>query len=67
MNEILLRDYLIAHAPVVPQTWFKPDMPEQPPTMHGRLDWHTEYHKQLYIQWPSAWADEQLKARGRGK
>lgn len=25
--------------------------------------WHKEYTRQRYIQWPAAWADEQLKAR----
>lgn len=30
MNDTTLRDYLAAHAPVVPQEWFKPRMAPPP-------------------------------------
>lgn len=87
-----LRDYLVAHAPAVPQPWFKPSAPPRPKpvwvgdtgTVYGtRLlaeaaegedgycdinasaarEWEAEYQKQRYVQWPAAWADEQLKLR----
>lgn len=51
-----LRDYFAAHAPAEPQSWFEPTMPPGPPDMH-------DYYKELSIQWPYAWADEQLKER----
>jgi hypothetical protein len=95
--------YLIAHAPVEPQAWFEPVMPERPmlpdDTLNLRCqagwptyertgsykfmvclsddekawleehaadhkaygDWSREYDKQRLIQWPAAWAHEQLK------
>lgn len=28
-----------------------------------QAEWQTEFRKQRYVQWPAAWADEQLKAR----
>jgi len=67
-----LRDYFIAHAPAYPQQWFLPEMPPQPNEIiedglctnsNEILAYDREYDKQRYIQWPSAWADEQIKAR----
>lgn len=98
-----LRDYFMAHAPVVPQSWFHPVMPVLPEypayttiedagvradvkialdtdgdaeTKGGRewleglatareatAEWRREEFKQLYVQWPAAWADAMLKAR----
>ncbi len=72
-----LRDYLIAHAPAEPQPWFDPVMPTPRPEPIGnesttdylrRPDvrtWDWEQEKQRYIQWPAAWADEQLKLRSK--
>ncbi len=67
-----LRDYLIAHAPAQPQPWFEPVMPDgfEPDwTINGRPCFGDEkqaaYTKQRYIQWPAAWADEQLKLRSK--
>jgi hypothetical protein len=69
-----LRDYFIAHAPAEPQYWFVPEMPPQPDwimeegrcTNRQALDDHErEYNKQRFVQWPAAWADEQIEARKR--
>lgn len=49
-----LRDYFAAHAPAEPQSWFEPTMPSGSPN---------DYFKERSIQWPYAWADEQLKER----
>lgn len=58
-----LRDYFIANAPTEPQSWFCPVMSPFPATPYEIYKWRREYKKQWYIQWPSAWADEMLKAR----
>lgn len=70
-----VRDYFIAHAPAEPQPWFRPAMPRPCPErilkegcdypINGkeRHEWHVEFERQRWIQWPAAWADEQLKAR----
>ncbi|MFA5377415.1 MAG: hypothetical protein WC455_16810 [Dehalococcoidia bacterium] len=57
-----LRDYFIAHAPAEPQEWFTPrdrDGDASCAIFVGDED----YVKQRFIQWPAAWADEQIKAR----
>lgn len=71
-----LRAYFAAHAPDEPQGWFEPVMttkrpnPERPDGDHDYerdaintpeiIAWDAEYHRQRYIQWPLAWADEQI-------
>lgn len=100
---ILIRDYLIAHAPEHPQPWFKAAMPPCPQPMDpnhiesqivrddvkNALDactdphtregaawllaqaerayeierWQEDRTRETYLQWPAAWADEQLKRR----
>lgn len=50
---ITLRMYLVAHAPEEPQEWFSPTT--------VRKNWgDPEYQRQRYLQWPGAWADEQI-------
>ena len=70
-----LRDYFIAHAPAEPQRWFKPKQPQQPvreqfesyASYQRAFDaWLDDCNKQLYVEWPAAWADEMLKAREGG-
>lgn len=34
------------------------------PNHEAQGEWDVELKKQLYIQWPAAWADEMMKARG---
>lgn len=70
-----LRDYFIAHAPADPQPWFEPVMKKRPKPIfedpadedcvnyHEVRAWDEDYKKQRYIQWPGAWADEQIKLR----
>jgi len=75
-KDISLRDYFIAHAPAEPQPWFEPVMETKRPEPifpdNRKYDaintdeivaWDRERQKQRYIQWPAAWADEQIKAR----
>ncbi|PKL40915.1 MAG: hypothetical protein CVV44_04150 [Spirochaetae bacterium HGW-Spirochaetae-1] len=72
-----LRDYFIAHAPAEPQPWFTPIMDIKRPQPHfdssrsgnclNRMaldSWDNEYDKQRHLQWPVAWADAMLAARG---
>jgi hypothetical protein len=65
-----LRAYFMAHAPAEPQTWFSPVMPTEIPPLramtdvennHARAAWASTAEKQRQLQWPAAWADEQLE------
>jgi hypothetical protein len=100
---IMVRDYLIAHAPEHPQPWFSPKMPPcpelpdrnaiqdealkqdirtafyhdtDPQTAAGEAwmkrydnakdaqrEWKERQEREKYLQWPSAWADAQLRLR----
>jgi hypothetical protein len=51
-----LRAYFMAHAPVEPQPWFNPKITEK--------HFGSEIEKQRYVQWPAAWADEQITIIG---
>jgi hypothetical protein len=103
---VTLRDYFMAHAPVEPQKWFLPAMPECPAVpseksiddaalaqaihdydyielpasmaeraaqwftarnaaIEAQAEWQVEFRKQLYVQWPRAWADLMLAERER--
>lgn len=67
-----IRQWFMAHAPAEPQPWFEPKMPPRPSPPESQLDWNragialqewgAEKRKQRLVQWPAAWADEQLKA-----
>ena len=69
---ITVRQWFMAHAPAEPQPWFEPKMPPRPSPPESQRDrnragialqeWGAEKRKQRLVQWPAAWADEQLKA-----
>lgn len=51
MSAETLRDYFIAHAPAVPQPWFKPVVPAQPaPAPMRPIDWTAEENEH-YDSW----------------
>lgn len=60
-----LREYFAAHAPVEPQGWFVPitDVAADAPGA-VRLE---AFHTARLVQWPWAWADAVLAAREREK
>lgn len=79
-----IREYFAAHAPRMPQPWFRPVMPARPKrhVYNGLLDdsenarlhaeaivaaeqWDRARDIAAYAQWPWAWADAVLAARGR--
>lgn len=60
-----IRVYLAAHAPAEPQFWFGAIMEtEIPKDARDRFEWMLERDKQRLLQWPLAWADEQIKLLG---
>jgi hypothetical protein len=66
-----LREYFMAHAPAEPQKWFEPKMTtnREPPfdlacNFQEEIPWDREYQKQRCLQWPAAWADEQITIIG---
>lgn len=64
MNTSSLRVYLITHAPRKPQFWFVPVIPDGHYEGMSKYEKSIEYSKQRLIQWPAAWADEQIKLLG---
>jgi hypothetical protein len=65
MQTTSIRVYLAAHAPAEPQFWFVPKMDTDTPKEAGdRCEWMLERDKQRLLQWPLAWADEQIKLLG---
>lgn len=50
--------YFMAHAPAEPQPWFSPRASVN--LTRGTAEWDDEVKKQKYIQWPEAWAREQI-------
>jgi hypothetical protein len=63
-----LRAYLIASAPREPQPWFRPECRPKPEGADQEaLDqWSMDWLRAKYLQWPGAWADEQLKTLNGG-
>jgi hypothetical protein len=74
-----LRDYLAAHAPAEPASWFTPvgpprpdpewpegfGPPDGPPLNQPELDaWDEVHARDFTAQWPWAWADAVLATRG---
>lgn len=73
-----LRDYFAAHAPTEPQEWFQVPVPPPPekPAITTKAEEYNRYIAELeawrkagtkarLIQWPYAWADAVLDARGQ--
>lgn len=62
-------EYFMAHAPGEPQDWFEPVMDDKKPEydddpqgfLKKQETWMAEFRKQLYLQWPLAWAQEMVK------
>ena len=66
-----LLEYYVAHAPAEPQFWFQPVMITKAPKKVSKDSpdheinearyWEEEKEKQRIIQWPLAWAREQIR------
>ena len=57
-----LRDYFIAHAPEIPQPWFKPKMPGRKKAPEGRAaEWFKTLEGKAFLEADAAWKAEMEK------